>query len=346
VKQSLDARVLCRVLEANRMRMALVATQLATLALTWPLHGALRETPLLPVIEPLAALSFGWPLVLSALAPLRWPRGGWALHVAVLALSMLADRTRLQPSTISVALLLWACRVGERVDSTLVRAHFAALWVAAGAGKLLSGVFAREVAPMFVGDHGGAWVELLPWMEIALGVAVLMPRAERVALALGGLMQAGFVVVLVIARWNPGVWAWNAGLASVPLLCARRGHARSPVSPRVNASAASIPALGAFAWPLLFPLGLAPPSTALFVYGGLEPVTLRCERGGRCLLDHEVRASMAELGVPVPASVELLEASFHASCHPGDRWLARERSGDERVLAEAVCASRHDGRLR
>ncbi len=344
MKQSVRARVPCSVIEATRMRRVLVATQLATLALTWPLHGALRETPLLPVIEPLAGLSFGWPLVLSALAPLRWPRGGWLLHVGVLALSMLADRTRLQPSTISVALLLWACRDGERVDSTLVRAHFAALWIAAGAGKLLSGAFAREVAPMFVGDHGGAWVELLPWIEIALGVAVLMPRGTRVALAAGGLMHAGFVVVLVIARWNPGVWGWNAGLASVALMSAWRSHDRSLLSPRVSVSAPSVPAVAAFAWPLLFPLGLAPPSTAFFVYGGLEPVTLLCERGGRCVLDHEVHASMAELGAPVPASVELLEASFRASCHPGDRWLARERSGQERVLAEAVCAAR-EGRL-
>ncbi len=238
MKQTVVARVPSSVLEANRMRMALVATQLATLALTWPLYGALRETPLLPLYEPLATFSFGWPLALSSLAPLRWPRGGWALHVAVLALSMLADRTRLQPSTLSIAILLWACRDRARVDSTLLRAHFAALWVAAGVGKLLSGVFAREVVPMFVGDHGGGWVEVLPWLEIALGVAVLSPRASRSVLGAGALMHFGFVVVLAVTRWNPGVWAWNAGLASVALLHATHGH-REPASRSV-----SLPALG------------------------------------------------------------------------------------------------------
>jgi hypothetical protein len=324
--------------DARQLRTLLVATQITTVVLTWPLHGASRETPLLPTLGALASLSFGWPLVVSALASLRWPRGGWALHVGVLAVSMLADRTRLQPSTISVATLLWACRGRARIDGTLLGAHFAALWMAAGAGKLASGAFAREVAPVLAGPHAGAWAELLGWAELALGALVLVPRTRRAALATGALLHAGFLVALASAGWNPGVWAWNAGLAGTALVHAATRRREGEGAPR----GAWVPALAALGWPLLFPLGLAPPSTAFFVYSGLEPVTLRCAPGGRCLLDHELHASMAELGAPVPASVELLEASFQASCRPGDRWLARERSGEERVLAESECAARRE----
>ncbi len=304
------------------VRAVLVVAQIATVALTWPLYEGARATPLLPVIAALAPLSFGGLTIVSALAILRWPRRALAAHVATLALAMLADRMRIQPAPISLAIMLAATCDAARLDAALLRAHFAALWIAAGVAKFVSGSFADDIAPLV----DGAWVAALPWCEVALGVAMLAPRAWRASALAGGVMHATIFVALAGAEWNRGVWAWNAALAVVAPLC---------VLARANAPRAR--AGFARAGPPLPPRGRGAPPPAFGVSGAREPTTLVCSSARGCELDGEVRASMRAFGVPPPGDVGTLERAFLASCRAGDRWLARERGGQERVLREVGC---------
>jgi hypothetical protein len=215
-----------------------------------------------------------------------------------------------------------------------------------------SGAFETDVAPAFGATLGAPLLWLVPWAELALGVLVLAGPTRRLASGLGALLHTGILAALIEIDHNRGVWAWNLVLVLVCLASARtaddvtatsqddttRGEASAPRDAR--SIARSPLALAILAWPLLYPLGLAPASTAFFVYSGLEPVTLVCDRDERCTLDREIHRSLRELEVPVPASVALLEASFRADCRPGERWLARERRGREEILAEARCDER------
>lgn len=311
------------------LRAALVAAQLATIGATWPLWSATRALPVLPPIVWLGAVPFGGALVLSSLAALEGSRRAWALHVAVLGLSLLGDAQRLQPAPLSIAFLLGTCTRARGLDTRAIGAHLAAAWLAAGAAKL-SGVFADEVAPFFADTWAGPLAPFTPWIELGLGLGVLAPGSRGSAAVLGALLHLGVAATLVALDHNRGVWAWNVGLACAALALAW-SHRRAQTG-----SSSALAAL-ALLWPLLYPLGLAAPSTALFVYGGLEPVTLACDRFERCTIDREQRHTLAQLGVPIPGDVALLHASFQASCAPGDRWLARRRGGDEAVLARARC---------
>jgi hypothetical protein len=265
--------------------------------------------------------------VLSSLAALQGSRRAWSLHVVVLGLSLLGDAQRLQPAPLSIAFLLGAC--SGALDTRAIGAHLAAAWLAAGAAKL-SGVFADELAPFFADTWAGSLAPFTPWIELGLGLGVLAPRARGVAASLGAVFHLGVAATLVALDHNRGVWAWNVALAcaALALACSHRS---------ARAISSSVLAALALLWPALYPLGVAAPSTALFVYGGLELVTLTCDRFEHCAIDHEQRHTLEQLGVPIPGDVALLHASFQASCAPGDRWLARRRGGDEAVLARARC---------
>lgn len=318
--------------ETRAVRACLVLGQLATLATTWPLWQSARPTPLVPVVDALATISFGPVLVLSALLVLTGTRAAWLGHVLALAVAVLGDAQRLQPAPISIAMMLGACAGLRGLDRRVWHAHLAAVWLAAGAGKLLSGgAFEREVAPLFASAAGGGLAPLVPWLEVGLGVGVLATGTRRAATLLGALLHAAILASLIEVDHNRGVWAWNATLALAALVAWRGARLR-----RVPRTPSPL-AFAVLAWPLTFPLGVLPPSSAFFVYSGLEPVTLVCDREEHCTLDREVHETLRELAVPVPASVALLRASFEARCAPGERWLARERSGDEAVLAMATC---------
>jgi len=170
---------------------------------------------------------------------------------------------------------------------------------------------------------------LRPIPDFVQHIIVVDDASHDATAALAAAVERKGLEVTVLDH-NRGVWAWNVALAcaALTLACSHR---------RAQTGSSSALAALALLWPLLYPLGLAAPSTALFVYGGLEPVTLACDRFERCTLDREQRHTLAQLGVPIPGDVALLHASFQASCAPGDRWLARRRGGDEAVLARARC---------
>lgn len=130
-------------------RLAVVVGQVATIVVTWPLWNARDDA--LPLV-PGPRLDFGWLLLLSCLAALRWPVPATLVHWGVLVAAILMDQTREQPQVLSLALLLlatwprpWAARV--------VILHLAALWFFAGLGKLTSARFltAAELEP-WLGD--------------------------------------------------------------------------------------------------------------------------------------------------------------------------------------------------
>jgi hypothetical protein len=125
------------------LRVVLVACQALTIALTWPLWQA-RASPPLPPLLPLLPIwsmpsvhggipqfSCGFAL-LATLALVLWrPRAGIAAHLAVLALAIVMDETRLQPQVLSLALLMLATLPGSGARFVGL-AHLVALWLWSG----------------------------------------------------------------------------------------------------------------------------------------------------------------------------------------------------------------------
>lgn len=96
-------------------RLLVLVGQAATVLLTWPLrcpraHGP----PSLPLVEGFPDIPLLAPALLLTLAlAVPRPRAGAVLHALTLALAISADQTRLQPTTVSLAILLVATRHGD-----------------------------------------------------------------------------------------------------------------------------------------------------------------------------------------------------------------------------------------
>lgn len=322
--------------------------QLATLALTWPLFGARATPPLLPAIDlpvgDLAALPI-WVLVAGSLAALVWrPIVGGPLHLATVLAAALLDTTRFTPPVLSLAIL--GLSASRPALHGLGRAHLSAMWLWAGAHKLLSPAYFAVLAPALsshlpdVGplrDHAGLSVALI---ELALGVVSLVPRAARVVGPLAALLHLSALATLLALDMNSGVWAWNLALAALaPSFFSDAGPGSRPASaarPR-SELAFQVVLLGIPALSYVAPLH---PTLAHHLYSGATPTTLTCGADG-CTPDVELRVGMDAFGLPIPPSIGTLEAHFFATCAPGDRWLARSRLRGPRygeVIAEAECA--------
>jgi len=280
-----------------RWRALLVAAQAATILATWPLwQSGEAGTPRLPMIE-LPAIDAG-PVVLITLAlTLSRPRVGVWAHAAALGLAIAADQTRLQPSVVSIALLLVATVPRH---AALGPAHLAALWTWAGLHKLLSPAFATAAAPaMFGATEAGVGLALV---EVALGLAVLHGAARRPA-ALGALLLHGALAVGLLVRGELALVPWNVvlALAGLTLPAAR--------SRRLDALLLVLP--------LGFYVGLVDPYLAHVLYTEGVASTVRCGADA-CDSDVEHRATVAAFGVPLEPTPRLLRAHFEASCDRGD----------------------------
>lgn len=322
--------------------MVVAAGQLATLALTWPLFGTRASPPLLPFPDRSAAAALAaqpiWILVVASLALLAWrPVWGGPLHAAAVLASALLDTTRFTPPVVSLALLGLA--VSQPALHGLGRAHLSALWIWAGLHKLLSPAYFAVLAPMLsarlcdVGplrDHAGLMVALL---ELTLGVVSLVPRLRAVG-PLAASVHLSVVGSLMALHMNEGVWAWNLTLAAIASFLFSE-EAQAP-PPRRSELALQLLLVGLPALSYVAPLH---PTLAHHLYSGATPTTLTCGADG-CTPDVELRAGLRAFGVPIPPSLDTLEAYFRATCAPGDHWLARSRLRGpdyDRVIREATC---------
>lgn len=109
----------------------------ATVLITWPLWQTRSDPPLLPMFEWTPRFDMG-PLVLVTLVLIIVrPNIGVLAHIAALLIAFAQDQTRLQPESVSLALIL----VGTTTipySLTIARAHLLSLWFWSGLNKALS----------------------------------------------------------------------------------------------------------------------------------------------------------------------------------------------------------------
>jgi hypothetical protein len=320
------------------LRWIVVASQAATIGITWPLWQVRLDPPLLP-LWPMPALPFGGALLATLAVALVRPRLGAALHAALLLLSIVADQTREQPQVLSLALLL--CVTASTRLRAIGALHLAALWFWSGLGKLLS--------PRFLGE-GGTWLlggsvaagsataftaaAALGAGELALGVLALGARTRRVAAVLGALLHASILLHLVLRGANPAVWPWNAALAAAaPLLLGRTGGSILPWGRCGGVVRWCAPLF--LLLPLGYHAGLVDRAFAHSVYTLDGPRAVLLWADGRV----EERRELPALRVPLPPVPRVLEAFFVATARPGDalailegRPLARLLGARDRML--------------
>lgn len=277
----------------SRARLLVLVGQAATVLVTWPLWSPRASgPPTLPLFDGLPELPFGVALLLTlALVPLR-PRLGAVLHAVVLALAVVADQTRLQPTTVSLAILLFATTHAR----ALAPAHVAALWFWAGAHKLLSPAFGAGLDPAFAGFEIP-----IACAELGLGLAAILRLRLTTMAAL--VLHTGVAAVLV----SQGRWAlvpWNLVLAGAGLFL------HLPRSRPLE--------LALLAAPLGLYLGLTSPYLAHALYTGDTWQSVRCGDAG-CEADPERAQTLAAFGVPLEPSPRALRAHFLATCRAGEQ---------------------------
>jgi hypothetical protein len=256
---------------AARLRWArvVVAAAFAAGVLLAPrLFLATRAYPRVPVLD-------GWPLLSApfdaavvgvllavlggvALAPRpRW----WAVAATVLALILAADdQSRWQPWFYQYAFMLAALAIARDTEDILGawRAVLVGLYLWSGIQKLnatfMTNIFPWLVEPLTgalpAGLRGvvlGGWM-VVPALEIAVAVGLLVPRLRNAAVLVAIAIHAAVLTLLgpLAHATNAVVWPWNAAMGVlVALLFWRVPVVHSLVPRRLGAHAAALVFFGA-----------------------------------------------------------------------------------------------------
>lgn len=335
-------------------RWCLVATQTATIGITWPLWQVRPEPPNLPLVD-LPQFSPGWWLVASLALVLARPAWGIALHWGLLVLAMLLDQTRIQPQMFSQAILL-AATLPYAGAQLLGRVYLITLWFYAALHKLASAGYWDDVAPWFL--HGFfpdaprsailVFGAIMATYELMLAVLSIVPRTRKLAAAAIAVFHLGVFVTLspLAMNWNPSVWPWNValGLAGwaliLPWQTTLAGDLRaSPVGVRLATAVMLVAPLGYY-------VGLVDPYLAHCLYAGNTPKAVLSRDGE----SEEVRF-LPVVNVPLPPAHRVFEQFFAAVAEPGDsltisdpRWFARRQGWHDRTITpsgEARSGKRH-----
>jgi uncharacterized membrane protein YphA (DoxX/SURF4 family) len=281
-----------------------------TVIITWPVWNV-RDEPVNLPLWTLPEVSFGWPVAISLLAALVWPRYGLAVHATVVGAACLWDQYRLQPQFISLLVLMSACI--WPTATWLARWYLAAMWLWAGLHKFLSPEWYGFQSAHFLEQCGlpSDWHLALALVaaagETALGItAALAPRRAAVACLV---LHLGILLALspLVRNFNGSVWPWNLATAVVGMWVLTQ-NVESPAGwPRVLAALFFVIPAGYFA-------DLVNPHLAFVLYSGNLPRAVHVGRDTIRRID-----GWAGLAVPFPDSPRLLVEYFRRTAVRGDK---------------------------
>jgi hypothetical protein len=307
------------------LRAAVVAAELATLWITWPLWTVRATPPLLPAID-LPQWDVGPWIAGSALFALVVPRWGLLVHAALIAWAMLLDQTRIQPQMISfVCLLAGAQR--WRVGPAIARAHLLSLWFWAAWHKLISVGWYDDTIPWLLklpdDTPGTTKIVLgagLALMEMSLAVLALFPRTRRLAVVMALFFHTGLLLTLASHQWNYAIWPWNVAVmaAAVLLILPWAEGPRQSLTAQAGWGQAAVLAILLF--PALYYVGWCDPYPAHCLYSSNVPSATIVHADGTA----EDINYLAGCEVPLPPTHRHFDAYFARTARPGDVMIVTD----------------------
>jgi hypothetical protein len=285
-----------------------------------------RDHPILLPVAALPQVDLGPILIAACLLALIAPRVGTIVVTILFAYGMATDQTRMQPEFFSLPLLLWRSlpSAGARL---IGRVSLVSLWFFAGFHKLLSPDFLHDAGPRLVmallfplaPELVQFAVIGIAALEIGTAALSVMPAKRRMAAWSALVLHAGILVAFspIAGSRNVAVWPWNIALAcsgfaliapwKTTLLPSLRAV---PLLPRLFAVFIAVAPAGYY-------LGIVDAYPAYHLYSAATAsATVYCPAG--CSPDQDLNASWYDFNVPLPPEPRLFEATFRATCSPGD----------------------------
>lgn len=292
-----------------------VASQIATISITWPLWQIRSDPPLLPAFSlALPQLNFGWIMIVSCLLILIRPWLGVWLHLATMLAACIFDEMRTQPQFFAIWVLLLASAKSQL--EPVARWFLISMWIWAGVHKLLSPDWFSHTSSDLITRIS---LELTVWhwpfvvgiaiAEIFTGLAAIaMPRK---AAYLCVLMHIGIVGFLspVALNWNYSVIPWNLATAILGYNILRKSEKSLP-----NNTWEWVVAAVLFIYPAGFYVGWVDHGIAFVLYSGHTPKGLITTKDELIYI-----RGWKSINVPFPNERRLLKRHFEVIAKPGDK---------------------------
>lgn len=297
-----------------------VASQLATIAITWPLWQVRTDPPLLPALSlPLPQFNFGWLMVASCLLTLLRPWIGVWVHLAVMLVACVFDEMRTQPQFFAIWVLMLASAKSEL--DPVARWFLISMWIWAGAHKLFSpDWFTHSVSDLLirVSLDPDAWhwpfAIGIAAVEIIIGIVAIF--APRQSAFLCPLMHFGIILFVspLALNWNYSVIPWNFASALIGFNILRNTRTAMPTKPWEYVVAGLL-----LLYPSGFYLGWVDHGISFVFYSDHTP-------HGLVSTSNEVKRirGWTNVNVPFPNERRLLRRHFEASAKPGDKLHIRD----------------------
>jgi uncharacterized membrane protein YphA (DoxX/SURF4 family) len=250
----------------------------------------------------------------------------------LIAYGMATDQTRMQPEFFSLPILLLGSLPSANARS-IARASLISLWLFAGLHKLLSSDYLNDAGPRLVdrmpisfSDEAVRFAVVgIAALEIGTAVLAIVPSTRRIAAWSALALHAGILITFSPLAESPNVavWPWNVALAcsgfaliapwKTPLL--ESMHTTPPL-PRAIAILIAIAPAGYY-------LGIVDAYPAHHLYSAATAsASVYCPAG--CRPEQDLNASWHAFNVPLPPETRLFEATFRATCAPGDVLRVRD----------------------
>jgi len=320
-----------------------IASQLVTVAITWPLWQIRSEPPLLPLIpHTMPQWNFGWLMVGSCLLVSIRPWIGVWIHLVIILVACLFDEMRTQPQFFAIwVLMLTAAKPSLE---PVAKWFLISMWLWAGLHKILSPDWLSHSTTdllVRISLDPGVW----HW-PFAIGIAVSEIFTGVVAIFfpkkgayLCVLMHLGIILFLspIGLNWNYSVFPWNFATAVLGFRILRKSTTSLPHTAWECAVAGIL-----LLYPAGFYMGWVDHGISFVFYSGHKPEGIICTGDS---ID-KIRG-WKNINVPFPNERRLLRRYFEAVAKPGHklhihdpRWLLEDqffllvKKGDAKEISE------------